>query len=156
MRLAFGVSAMNDVAEGQVSRLDDPDFLMLLCFADRSLDHRFPCLQVAGGRGAPERQLFRQVLSACVGSGPLWAASPGLRESAASVLPGTLLLGADTAGAVARQPGHGAGIRSEDQLNAEKQVHSFRATSGPVMHASSGKVAAMMPRAARIPPAVTR
>ena len=32
--------------------------------------------------------------------------------------------------------------------------HSFLATSGPVMRASSGKVAAMMPRAVRIPPAV--
>jgi len=30
------------------------------------------------------------------------------------------------------------------------------ATSGPVMRVSSGKVAAMMPRAARIPPAVMR
>ena len=60
-RLAFGVSVMNDVAEGQVSRIDEhTDFLM--CFADRSMDHRFPCLQVARGRGAPERQLFRQVL----------------------------------------------------------------------------------------------
>ena len=37
-----------------------------------------------------------------------------------------------------------------------KQVHSFLATSGPVMRSSSGKVAAMMPRAARIPPAVMR
>jgi len=34
--------------------------------------------------------------------------------------------------------------------------HSFLATSGPVMRASSGKVAAMMPRAARIPPAVMK
>jgi Domain of unknown function (DUF222) len=40
--------------------------------------------------------------------------------------------------------------------NTGKQVHSFLATSGPVMRASSGKVAAMMPRAARIPPAVMR
>jgi hypothetical protein len=37
-----------------------------------------------------------------------------------------------------------------------EQVHSFLATSGPVMRASSGKVAAMMPRDARIPPAVRR
>ena len=37
-----------------------------------------------------------------------------------------------------------------------KQVHSFLATSGPVMRASSGKAAVMMPRAARIPPAVMR
>ncbi len=36
------------------------------------------------------------------------------------------------------------------------QVHSFLATSGPVMRASSGKVAAMMPRDTRIPPAVMR
>ncbi len=35
-------------------------------------------------------------------------------------------------------------------------VHSFRAASGPVMRASSGKVAAMMPSATRIPPAVMR
>jgi hypothetical protein len=35
-------------------------------------------------------------------------------------------------------------------------AHSFLATSGPVMRASSGKVAAMMPSAARIPPAVRR
>ena len=40
--------------------------------------------------------------------------------------------------------------------NAGKRVHSFRATSGPVMRASSGKVAAMMPRATRIPPTVSR
>jgi hypothetical protein len=39
---------------------------------------------------------------------------------------------------------------------ADAGVHSFLATSGPVMRASSGKVAAMMPRAARIPPAVMR
>jgi hypothetical protein len=37
-----------------------------------------------------------------------------------------------------------------------KQVHSFLATSGPVMRASSGKVAAMMPRDTMIPPAVRR
>jgi hypothetical protein len=37
-----------------------------------------------------------------------------------------------------------------------KQVHSFLATSGPVMRLSSGKVAAMMPRDTRIPPAVMR
>ncbi len=49
-----------------------------------------------------------------------------------------------------------AGTPSADWLNAGKQVHSFLATSGPVMRASSGKVAAMMPRAARIPPAVMR
>jgi hypothetical protein len=36
------------------------------------------------------------------------------------------------------------------------QVHSFLATSGPVMRFSSGKVAAMMPRDTRIPPAVMR
>ena len=35
-------------------------------------------------------------------------------------------------------------------------VQSFLATSGPVMRASSGKVAAMMARAARIPPPVMR
>ena len=34
--------------------------------------------------------------------------------------------------------------------------YSFLATSGPVMRASSGKVAAMMPRDTRIPPAVRR
>ena len=39
---------------------------------------------------------------------------------------------------------------------ADAGAHSFLATSGPVMRASSGKVAAMMPRAARIPPAVMR
>ena len=37
-----------------------------------------------------------------------------------------------------------------------QQLHSFLATSGPVMRASSGKVAAMMPRAATIPPPVSR
>jgi uncharacterized membrane protein len=36
------------------------------------------------------------------------------------------------------------------------RVHSFLATSGPVMRASSGKVAAMMPRDTTIPPAVSR
>ena len=35
-------------------------------------------------------------------------------------------------------------------------VHSFLATSGPVMRASSGNVAAMMARDTRIPPAVMR
>jgi hypothetical protein len=34
--------------------------------------------------------------------------------------------------------------------------YSFLAISGPVMRASSGKVAAMMPRDTRIPPAVMR
>ena len=37
-----------------------------------------------------------------------------------------------------------------------RQVHSFLATSGPVMRASSGKVAAMMPIDTMIPPAVRR
>jgi hypothetical protein len=146
---------MNDVAEGQVSRIDEhTDFLM--CFADRSLDHRVPCLQVARGRGAPERQLFRQVLPTYVGSGLLWAGSPGPRESVTSALPGTLLMEAGTSGAVARKPWREAGTRSEDWLKTGKQVHSFLATSGPVMRASSGKVAAMIPRDTTIPPAVSR
>ena len=37
-----------------------------------------------------------------------------------------------------------------------RRGHSFLATSGPVMRASSGKVAAMMPRDTMIPPAVRR
>ncbi len=80
----------------------------------------------------------------------------GPRESVTSALPGAFLMEAGTNGAVARKPWREAGTRSEDWLNAGKQVHSFLATSGPVMRASSGKVAVMMPRAARIPPAVRR
>jgi hypothetical protein len=41
-------------------------------------------------------------------------------------------------------------------IEERSAVHSFLATSGPVMRASSGKVAAMMPRAARIPAAMMR
>jgi hypothetical protein len=46
--------------------------------------------------------------------------------------------------------------RLGDRLRAGIVLYSFLATSGPVMRASSGKVAAMMPRATRIPPAVMR
>ena len=53
-------------------------------------------------------------------------------------------------------PGSGESADAWHDLNAGKQVHSFLATSGPVMRASSGKVAAMMPRDTRIPPAVMR
>src|SRR5579859_5247878 len=48
-RLAFGVSMVNYVAEGQVSRLDEHAHF-LACFADPSLDHRFARLQMARGR----------------------------------------------------------------------------------------------------------
>jgi hypothetical protein len=40
---------MNDVTEGEVGRVDQ-DACFLACFADRSLDHRFTCLQVPAGR----------------------------------------------------------------------------------------------------------
>jgi len=40
---------MNDVAEGQVGRIDAHADL-LTRFADHALDHRFPCLQVPRGR----------------------------------------------------------------------------------------------------------
>ncbi len=40
---------MNDVAEGKVGRIDAHANL-LARFADRALDHRFPCLQVPRGR----------------------------------------------------------------------------------------------------------
>ncbi len=58
--------------------------------------------------------------------------------------------------AIAPEPIASIQTRSADWSNTGQQVHSFLATSGPVMRASSGKVAAMMPRAARIPPAVMR
>jgi hypothetical protein len=41
-------------------------------------------------------------------------------------------------------------------IGLDAGVHSFLATSGPVMRASSGKVAAMMPSDTMIPPAVRR
>ena len=49
-----------------------------------------------------------------------------------------------------------AGRYTTTELWVSARVHSFLATSGPVTRASSGKVAAIMPRAARIPPAVMR
>jgi hypothetical protein len=47
--LTFRAVVMNDVTEGQVSRVDQ-DACFLTRFADRSLDHRFTGLQVPAGR----------------------------------------------------------------------------------------------------------
>jgi hypothetical protein len=49
-----------------------------------------------------------------------------------------------------------AGLTAHGHRGTSRPAHSFLATSGPVMRASRGKVAAMMPSAARIPPAVRR
>ena len=56
----------------------------------------------------------------------------------------------------AGNPSSGGALREVRRTGSATEVHSFLATSGPVMRASSGKVAAMMPRDTAIPPAVSR
>jgi hypothetical protein len=53
------------------------------------------------------------------------------------------------AGAPLCEAGTGSGL-------VEMRAHSFLATSGPVMRASSGKVAAMMPRDTTMPATMRR